>query len=380
MGFPARPGTQPPSPVRASHGEGKALAEIECLKVEVNKRFEELQRQLEQQAREGQEQLHKQFRKQFDFVQQQLQQQLVQSARQAQQLRKVQLTVLELHPPEMLVRAARRASVSAAGLAKANLDAMGENPDSPFSSPVSPDSPSSPASHPDPAAHTQSGLDVGGWGGAALDPSSYTAPTSSEAQFQALASPPTTPNTKMEARPGRKSAKAKPKVKVSKAEVTATAAAALKRRSSMLPLEDHPSPDALLQAIMDRDEAKTLAFLHLDYLPGLNDLDEKLPSPGQTDMGTKGQSVLHEAIRQSLHEVALVILKRKDFNQVNAKDPYGCTALHLVAARGKLEVCLAILTRPDFTEAQARCFCGTAIDVARLNRHPYAVMLLEGAG
>ncbi|CAE8586868.1 unnamed protein product [Polarella glacialis] len=104
-----------------------------------------------------------------------------------------------------------------------------------------------------------------------------------------------------------------------------------------------PPPGALWKAITGKKEREALELLKLPQVPGLNDIDLKL-----------GFSMLQWAIAANLQEVALELLRRPEFLQVNKKDYCGLTCLHQAAFGGQLQVCKAILARADFSEAQAR--------------------------
>ncbi|CAE8719362.1 unnamed protein product [Polarella glacialis] len=103
-----------------------------------------------------------------------------------------------------------------------------------------------------------------------------------------------------------------------------------------------PPSDALWIAIRGNKGCEALELLKLPQVPGLND--------------PKGScSMLCWAIASDLQEVAVELLRRPDFLQVNEKHiDSGLTCLHRAALKGQLQVCKAILARDDFSEAQAR--------------------------
>lgn len=120
----------------------------------------------------------------------------------------------------------------------------------------------------------------------------------------------------------------------------------LKTLQLTLLVEEVPElePEALLAAIESYDEVLALQLLQRPHLPGLNNVGED----------RHGQSVLHRAILCGLDEVAVAIVKRPDFTQINRKaSPGDETALHLAAWRSFLPVCRAILGHRDFTERLA---------------------------
>lgn len=113
----------------------------------------------------------------------------------------------------------------------------------------------------------------------------------------------------------------------------------------------------------------------LSVVPDLNKLDHL------------GMSVLHRALSCQMRDVALAVVQRNDFKQINAKRPYyGATALHLAAFFGYTEICESILARPDFTQESAtlqlpwygKCNRGDkALMVARRKGHFGAAVILE---
>lgn len=114
-----------------------------------------------------------------------------------------------------------------------------------------------------------------------------------------------------------------------------------------------PSWDALWQAISERSLADVLVSLQMQVVPGLNDLD-------MCEGSRLMMCIPH------LPKAASAILRRFDFQQVNARLPDGCTCLHVAAMYGRLEICEAILARPDFTEVHARTNRGhSALDFVR---------------
>lgn len=142
----------------------------------------------------------------------------------------------------------------------------------------------------------------------------------------------------------------------------------LSRSSEEAP--EPPVPHGALRLAIERgDVAAALRLLHRRYVPGLNDLDDD------------GWSVLHQAISRRLPDVALAVVARADFNQVNAKAPGNWTVLHEAAYGGLLPVCRAILARPDFRELRARGqWSGkTARDWAAEQEHAEVVRMLAGA-
>lgn len=129
-----------------------------------------------------------------------------------------------------------------------------------------------------------------------------------------------------------------------------------------LVVEEVPEPKrrALVAAIERHDEAAALQLLRRHRLPGavLNYLHYF------------GYSVLDRALYEHLPEVALAILSRADFSEINAKPKSGSTALHTAAAGGFLPICRAILDRDDFTELLTEDGHGiTASQVADENGH-----------
>lgn len=126
--------------------------------------------------------------------------------------------------------------------------------------------------------------------------------------------------------------------------------------------------NALHDAIRGRQEATALDLLRQPLLPGLNEVE-------------KGRTALEHSIRMLLSAVAVAILARGDFTQVNTPTPTGSTSLHSAVLNGLLDVCHALLRREDFTEALALNRDGrTALELARLFGHHEIAALLEGAG
>ena len=76
-------------------------------------------------------------------------------------------------------------------------------------------------------------------------------------------------------------------------------------------------------------------------------------NPGVNDLFHTGQSALQVAIVQHMPEVALAVLDHPEFEQVNARDFTGATALHAAVATGSKVVCQAIIGRQDFREILA---------------------------
>lgn len=109
-----------------------------------------------------------------------------------------------------------------------------------------------------------------------------------------------------------------------------------------------PEPGALRAAIEAKDAALCLRLLRRKHLPGLNDSDDS--------------TVLDVAIWRKLPEVALAIVAREDFTEINAEFQFddGGTALHFAAYQGYLSVCQAIVNRTDFTALLAHCGGHTA--------------------
>uniref|UniRef100_A0A7S4RGN3 U-box domain-containing protein n=1 Tax=Alexandrium monilatum TaxID=311494 RepID=A0A7S4RGN3_9DINO len=132
-------------------------------------------------------------------------------------------------------------------------------------------------------------------------------------------------------------------------------------------------------------------------------------------LGPHGASLLHDVLSDEPHpfssfsclrgdsafcgfhaEIALAIIARPDFEQVNATNEIGATALHLSARLGFTAGCHALLLRADFREEGARlkgrgrgdwvfedgeCFGmrpgDTALDIARRHGHSGIVRLLS---
>ena len=91
--------------------------------------------------------------------------------------------------------------------------------------------------------------------------------------------------------------------------------------------------------------------------------------------------MLHRAIDRGLLEVALAILARADFYEVNARPQDGATALHWAVSAGSLPLCRAIVGRADFTELRAgvRGSGGTALQWARNQRRGEVAAFLQAA-
>jgi len=71
---------------------------------------------------------------------------------------------------------------------------------------------------------------------------------------------------------------------------------------------------------------------------------------------------LFEAVKVGDTAEALAILRQPRFEEVNAKDKSGCSALHYAASRGLSTVCRTLLQRSSFDEANATdCFSRTAL-------------------
>eukprot|EP00414_Alexandrium_minutum_P001989 CAMPEP_0113822052 /NCGR_PEP_ID=MMETSP0328-20130328/2047_1 /TAXON_ID=39455 /ORGANISM="Alexandrium minutum" /LENGTH=274 /DNA_ID=CAMNT_0000789987 /DNA_START=13 /DNA_END=831 /DNA_ORIENTATION=- /assembly_acc=CAM_ASM_000350 len=106
-----------------------------------------------------------------------------------------------------------------------------------------------------------------------------------------------------------------------------------------------PKSDTLEKAVRRRDSARAMRLLsQAGVVPrGLNDVDS-----------VTGKSLLHLALELGLPEVALTIVRRADFREVNARsNPDGATALHVASRLGHLDVCEALVRRPSFTQAGA---------------------------
>jgi len=74
---------------------------------------------------------------------------------------------------------------------------------------------------------------------------------------------------------------------------------------------------------------------------------------------------LIHSIRDQKFARCLAILARDDFSEVNARDVFGRTALHLAAASGHVDTCRAILARKDFTNVNIEDYDGrTALEYA----------------
>merc|ERR1719240_783449 len=121
--------------------------------------------------------------------------------------------------------------------------------------------------------------------------------------------------------------------------------------------EDVPSPESKEYELLDAVQAKN-APLAMSILkrPSFNEVNK---------MNRHGQSALHMAACAGLDDVCMSILARPDFTQVNAGSIDGSTALH-VAAQARLSVvCMVMLSRPDFTEVNAVDSTGkTALHIA----------------
>merc|ERR1719284_1075924 len=93
-----------------------------------------------------------------------------------------------------------------------------------------------------------------------------------------------------------------------------------------------------------------------------------LKRAGFTDVNRKnrqGQTALHMAASAGLDDVCMSILARPDFIEVNARSSDGRTALHVAAQTLLSVVCMVILSRPDFTEVNAVDASGkTALHIA----------------
>lgn len=140
---------------------------------------------------------------------------------------------------------------------------------------------------------------------------------------------------------------------------------------TLVRLQDHTVPDdgPLLSAIRRRQEERALEVL-------------QWPSCGLNEDVQFGKTVLHEAIAHDLRRVAVAILKRSDFSEVNSRTANGSTALHWAAFRGFLEVCEAIVARPDFTQmnAESNYFSDgavLAVEVARRAGQPKVANYLQ---
>jgi len=144
--------------------------------------------------------------------------------------------------------------------------------------------------------------------------------------------------------------------------------------SSLNPQEPAPAPasDALEEAIKNKKSEQALELLRLREVPGLNDLV-------RCNSYCSNVSMVSLAILLELPQVAVALLGRSDFQQVNSADTFRFTCLHEAAYRGaSLEVCKAILARKDFLKAQAKANYGqTALDVARRHGNSEMVRLLE---
>lgn len=135
--------------------------------------------------------------------------------------------------------------------------------------------------------------------------------------------------------------------------------------------------DTVMKCIMSGRHEEAVALLRQQHIPGLNNVNQD------------NWTLLHYAlVHCQKPDVALSLLRRADFTQINAKHSYdGATALHYAAYYGDVEVCKALLARPDFTEvkAQLRRDVGrgksgdTAMDVAKRLGHMKMVDMLQKA-
>mmetsp|Transcript_79554 Transcript_79554/g.140407 ORF Transcript_79554/g.140407 Transcript_79554/m.140407 type:complete len:610 (+) Transcript_79554:130-1959(+) len=155
-----------------------------------------------------------------------------------------------------------------------------------------------------------------------------------------------------------------------------------------------PARDALQRAIRKKESKKALELLKLPEVPGLNDIYQQVQA---WCWGGKGCSMLTLAIRCGLEDVALAVLGRPDFQQLNYVEDCGWTCLHCAAFgfRGisgwwfgiSPKLCEAILARSDFRMAQARITqtpsvlgipaSSTALDVAKHRKKQQLVEQLE---
>lgn len=137
---------------------------------------------------------------------------------------------------------------------------------------------------------------------------------------------------------------------------------------NLIRLKDPPSPLALRIAIKSRNIDTAMELLKLPWLPGLNDIDYR------------GYSLLHEALYQSLPDIAVTLIARSDFLQINAKSRGGSSALHIAAGRGFVLVCEALLARSDLEELGTRGLGGnSARDWAARSGHLELASLLGTA-
>jgi len=146
--------------------------------------------------------------------------------------------------------------------------------------------------------------------------------------------------------------------------------------SSLNPQEPAPAPapDALEKAIRSKNSEQALELLRLREVPGLNDL--VILKGGWAN----NVCMVSLALYHGLPQVAVALLGRSDFQQVNSADSLGFTCLHRAAysTGASPEVCKAILARKDFLKAQAKsCSGNTALDLARSYGTSEMVRLLE---
>lgn len=128
-------------------------------------------------------------------------------------------------------------------------------------------------------------------------------------------------------------------------------------------------PDLIDLILRSYNEPEALHILKQPEVPGLN-----------THFDEEFGTVLHWAIFNSYFQVALGILARSDYVQVNAKDMNGATALHYAAEAGSLEMCEAILSCVDFLDLHAVSErFGTALETAEAFGHQEIHALLEAA-
>merc|ERR1712007_148746 len=129
--------------------------------------------------------------------------------------------------------------------------------------------------------------------------------------------------------------------------------------SAESPCSTHATPDhkesELIYAVQTKNVSLAMSILKRPSFSEVN----KQNKQGQTALhiaasaGIDGSTALHIAAQARLSVACMVMLSRPDFNKLNAVDSAGKTALHIAAGAGLEDVCLAILLTSDFCQVNS---------------------------
>jgi len=128
-------------------------------------------------------------------------------------------------------------------------------------------------------------------------------------------------------------------------------------------------PDIALMSVGDGSRLETIPE---------TEMDPSAESPCSTHATPDHkESELIYAVQTKNVSLAMSILKRPSFSEVNKQNKQGQTALHIAAAAGLDDVCMSILARPDFTQVNATSIDGsTALHIAAQARLSVACMVM----